>query len=162
MRQMSDTPWAAATADISSYLHEGHATMRDIVAGLPASALDWKPGQGTNSIAALVAHALDTERHLTAVVADLALPRDREAAFRVEGLTRDELVALIDAAERDVDGHLALVTRDHLTTTIERPNRTATGAGWLIHLVVHSREHIGQASLTRQLAEQAGVDRATG
>ena len=39
---------------------------------------------------------------------------------------------------------------------------TATGAGWLVFVAAHSREHIGQASLTRQLAEQAGVDRLIG
>jgi hypothetical protein len=61
-----------------------------------------------------------------------------------------------------VDGHLALVASDRLAATIERPNRTATGAGWLVFVAAHSREHIGQASLTRQLAEQAGMDRLTG
>jgi DinB superfamily len=156
---MSDPP---LTTDVSSVLHLGHAAMRDLVAALPVSALDWKPGPGTNSIAALVVHALDAERHLTGVVADLALPRDREAAFRVEGLTGVELVTQIDAAERDVDGHLALVTGDRLAANIERPSRTATGAGWLVFVAAHSREHIGQASLTRQLAEQAGVDRLIG
>jgi hypothetical protein len=90
------------------------------------------------------------------------LPRDREVAFRVEGLTSDELVAQIDAAERDVDSHLALGMGDRLAAPIERPNRTATGAGWLVFVAAHSREHIGQASLTRQLAEQAGVDRLIG
>jgi len=155
-------PDSHLTADVSSVLHLGHAAMRDLVAGLPVSVLDWKPGHETNSIAALVVHALDAERHLTGVVAERALPRDREAAFRVEGLTSDELVAQIDAAERDVDGHLALVASDRLAATIERPNRTATGAGWLVFVAAHSREHIGQASLTRQLAEQAGVDRLIG
>jgi uncharacterized damage-inducible protein DinB len=145
------------TAVVASFLHEGHATMRELVATLSPAALDWRPGAGTNSIAALVAHALDAERHLTAVVADLDLPRDREAAFRVEGLTGDELVAQIDAVEQVVDGHLARVTRDRLATTIRRPNRITTGAGLLIHATAHSREHIGQAALTRQLAEQAGV-----
>ena len=145
-------------ADIQAFLHEGHDVMRTLVAGLPASALDWKPGEETNSIAALVSHALDAERHLTSAVADLSLPRDREAAFRVEGLTGDELVALIDAAERDVDGNLGLVTPDRLETMIVRPNRADTGARWLIRAAAHSREHIGQANLTRQLAEQAGVD----
>jgi hypothetical protein len=67
-------------------------------------------------------------------------------------------MALIDAAERDVDGQLGLVTPDRLETTIVRPNLTETGARWLIRVAAHSREHIGQASLTRQLAEQAGVD----
>ena len=156
---MPDPP---LTAEISSVLHLGHAAMRDLVAALPVSALDWKPGRETNSITALVVHALDAERHLTGVVADIALPRDREAAFRVEGLTGAELVTQIDAAERDVDRHLALVTGDRLAATIERPSRTATGAGWLVFVAAHSREHIGQASLTRQLAEQAGVDRLIG
>ncbi len=156
---MSDPSTTAAVAPL---LREGHAAMRALVAATPQSVLDWKPGEGTNSIAALVAHALDAERHLTALVAGLSLPRDREAAFRTEGLTGDELAALIDATERDVDGHLALVTTDRLAATIERPNRTATGAGFLIHAAAHSREHIGQASLTRQLAEQAGVDLRTG
>ena len=155
-------PDSHLTADVSSVLHLGHAAMRDLVVGLPVAVLDWKPGHETNSIAALVVHALDAERHLTGVVAERALPRDREAAFRVEGLTSDELVAQIDAAERDGDGHLALVAGDRLAATIERPNRTATGAGWLVFVAAHSREHIGQASLTRQLAEQAGMDRLTG
>ena len=68
------------TTDIAAFLHEGHAAMRAVVAGLPVPALDWKPGDETNSIAALVVHALDAERHLTAAVADLSLtpgPRGR-------------------------------------------------------------------------------------
>ena len=68
-------PDSHLTADVSSVLHLGHAAMRDLVAALPVSALDWKPGQETNSIATLVVHALDAERHLTGVVADLGLPR---------------------------------------------------------------------------------------
>jgi hypothetical protein len=146
------------TADIQAFLHESHDAMRTLVAGLPASALDWKPGKGTNSIAALVVHALDAERHLTAAVANLSLPRDREAAFRVAGLAGDQLVALIDETERDVDMHLGLITPGRLEATIVRPNRTETGARWLIRAAAHSREHIGQASLTRQLAEQADLD----
>ena len=145
------------TADIAAFLHEGHAAMRAVVAGLPVLTLDWKPGEETNSIAALVVHALDTERHLSAAVADLSLTRDREAAFRVTGLASDALVALIDATERDVDAHLGLITLDRLEATIVRPNRTESGARWLIRAAAHSREHIGQATLTRQLAEQRGV-----
>ena len=117
--------------------------------------LDWKPGEETNSIAALIAHTLDSERALTAIVAGVTLPRDREAAFRVSALDSKRLVAMIDATEREVDGFLAGLTGDRLDATIERPMRTASGASWLLHAAVHSREHIGQATLTRQLAEQA-------
>ena len=66
---------------------------------------------------------------------------------------------LIDAAEHDVDRHLGLITPDRLAATIVRPNRTESGARWLIRVAAHSREHVGQASLTRQLVEQAGLGR---
>jgi uncharacterized damage-inducible protein DinB len=64
---------------------------------------------------------------------------------------------MIDAAERDVDGFLAALTDDGLAAAIDRRGRTETGARWLLHVASHSREHIGQANLTRQLAEQAAT-----
>ena len=145
----------ATGALYAGYFHEAHAAMRTVVSGLSPALLDWKPGEETNSIAALIAHSLDSERALTAIVAGIALPRDREAAFRVSDLDAGRLVTMIDAAEREVDGFLGGLTQDRLDAPIERPMRTATGAAWLLHAAVHSREHIGQATLTRQLAEQA-------
>jgi hypothetical protein len=133
--------------------------MRSVVSGLSPALLDWKPGEETNSIAALIAHTLDSERALTAMEAGVTLRRDREAAFRVSGLDAERLMAMIDATERDVDGFLAGLTQGRLDATIERPMRTASGAFWLLHAPVHSREHIGQATLTRQLAEQATTRR---
>ncbi len=147
---------AEATAELyAGYFHEAHAAMRAVVSGLSPALLDWKPGMETNSIAVLIAHTLDSERALTAIVAGVVLPRDREAAFRASGLTADDLLALIDATEREVDGFLGGLTQDRLDAPIERPMRTASGASWLLRAAVHSREHIGQATLTRQLAEQA-------
>jgi uncharacterized damage-inducible protein DinB len=147
---------AEATAALfTGYFHEAHAAMRTVVNGLSPALLDWKPGEETNSIAALIAHTLDAERALTAIVAGVRLPRDRAAAFRVSGLDAERLVAMIEATEREVDGFLAGLTQDRLEAPIERGARTASGGFWLLHAAVHSREHIGQATLTRQLAEQA-------
>ena len=50
-------------------LHETHAAMREAVGGLDAEALDWRPAAETNSLAALVAHALEAERFLVASAA---------------------------------------------------------------------------------------------
>ena len=151
---------AEATAALyAGYFHEAHAAMRTVVSGLSPALLDWKPGEDTNSIAALIAHTLDSERALTAMEAGVTLPRDREAAFRVSALDAEKLVAMIDATERDVDRFLAGLTQAHLDATIERGVRTGSGASWLLHVAVHSREHIGQATLTRQLAEQATARR---
>jgi uncharacterized damage-inducible protein DinB len=137
--------------------HEAHAALRTVVEGLSPALLDWKPGEETNSIAALVVHTLEAERALTGSVAGVTRPRDREAAFRVSGLDAGELVAMIDATERELDGNLADLTQERLDALIERPGRTASGAFWLLRAAVHSREHVGQASLTRQLAERAAA-----
>jgi len=141
-------------AAIRAHLRQGHAAMRDVVAGLSTETLDWTSGPQTNSVAVLLVHALDAERHLTAFVAGLNLERDREAAFRVRGLTADELAAQIDTVQGDVDDHLTRITSDALASPLTRGQRTATGAWWLLHALGHSREHLGQAALSRQLAER--------
>lgn len=131
---------AEATAALyAAYSHEAHAAMRTLVDDLSPALLDWKPGEETNSIAALIAHTLGSERALTAMVAGVTLPRDREAAFRVSGLDAERLVAMIDATEREVDGFLGGLTEARLAGPIERGMRTAIGGFWLLHAAVHCR-----------------------
>lgn len=147
-------PTTLLTDVVARYLREGHEAMRELVRGLPGDVLDWNPGPDTNSITVLVLHTLDSERFLAALVARVQLARDREAAFRTTGLTADDLVAQIDAIELDVASLLAGITEDQLASPVQRGARTAPGAYWLLHLAGHAREHLGQASLTRQLAER--------
>ena len=129
--------------------------MRDVVSGLDGTALNWKPldGQETNSIAVLLSHALDAERYLVASSVDVTLDRDREAQFRVEVESAGDLLALIDRTETEVNGWIDSLTAEQLAAEIARPNRTHTGAWWLLHAIEHSNEHVGQALLTRQLYE---------
>ena len=139
---------------VRQILHEGHDAMREIVAGLDADALGWRPGRDTNSIAVLVAHSLDAERFLVATAADVEIERDREAQFRIEVAGPDVLLALIDQQEPEIDALLSRVTATTLSAGISRPGRTHPGAWWLLHALEHSREHVGQAALTRQLYGQ--------
>lgn len=136
-------------------LHEQKSSMREIVSGLSADVLNWRPGAEagaeTNSIAQMLSHALDAERFLVAATLDITLDRDREAHFRVTVGNAQEMLALIDSVEREVDGWLDDLAPEHLSTEVTRPGRTHTGAWWLLHAVEHSREHIGQAYLTRQM-----------
>jgi uncharacterized damage-inducible protein DinB len=138
-------------------LREQKAAMREIVTGLSAEALNWQPeaeqGAETNSIAQMLSHALDAERFLLAAAVDATVDRDREAHFRVRVDNDAELLALIDRIEQEVNGYLDRLTDTFLTQEIARPGRTHSGAWWLLHAVEHSREHIGQAYLTRQLYE---------
>jgi hypothetical protein len=133
--------------------HECHAGMRDVVRGLTADELDWKPIEGANSIAVLVAHSLDSERFLVAAAADVTFDRDREAQFLVRGLSSTDCLALIDRVEAEVDGYLAAVRPDLLDAELVRGPRVHPGAWWLLHPLEHCREHLGQALLTRQLLE---------
>jgi uncharacterized damage-inducible protein DinB len=129
--------------------------MRDVVTGLDGAALNWKPldGQETNSIAAMLSHALDAERYLVASSVDVTLDRDREAQFRVEVESAADLLALIDRTEVEVNGWIDSLTAEQFAAEVARPNRTHTGAWWLLHAIEHSNEHVGQALLTRQLFE---------
>lgn len=132
--------------------------MRGVVSGLDGAALNWKPlaGQETNSIAAMLAHALDAERYLIASSVDVTLDRDREAQFRVEVESAADLLALIDRTEAEVNGWIDSLTAAQLAADVARPNRTHPGAWWLLHAIEHSNEHVGQALLTRQLYEVRG------
>jgi hypothetical protein len=141
-------------ADASGKLHEGHDEMRQLIAGRDAGMLNWRPGPDTNSVAVLVAHAMDAERALTAAVASIAITRDRDAQFAVQVAGPDELAVLIDRIEAEVDRYLDGLDGQHLRASVTRPNGTRTGFGWVLHAVGHTREHLGQANLTLQLREQ--------
>lgn len=139
-------------------LAEQHADMRQAIEGLDAEALNWKPGQETNSIAVLITHSLGAEHSLiTTALAD-PIDRDREAEFQAEASSVDDLTAVIDRVDGIVPGLIDRLTAEDLEAERSRPNdrlgRTKPGIWWLLHAVEHNREHMGQMFLTRQLYEQ--------
>lgn len=150
---MSD-PVAAVRESIRQILQTQHAGWRDIVTGLSADALNWKPGDETNSIAVLISHALDAERFLLATSVDAEIDRDRDAKFQVNASSAGELLALIDQTESDGNGYLEALTAERLGQEITRTTRSHTGSWWLLHSIEHSCEHLGQAALTKQMWEQ--------
>ena len=150
---MSD-PVTAVRESMRQILHTQHDGWRDLVRGLDANALNWKPGDETNSIAVLLSHALDAERFCLATSVDAEIDRDREAKFRTSVTSADELLALVDQIEREGDGYLDALTANHLGQEIVRTTRSHTGSWWLLHAAEHSCEHLGQAALTKQMWEQ--------
>ena len=135
------------------------AEWREAVDGLDADALNWKPGDETNSISALVAHSMDATRYHLANTLGITLDRNREEKFDHEAASAGDLLALIDATDADLREYVSRLTEDVLPVEHTRPSsitgtRTHNGAYYLIHALQHNREHIGQASLTRQMWEQ--------
>jgi hypothetical protein len=132
-----------------------------VVNSLHAEVLNWTPAPGANSIAAIVFHALDAERELVAAAAGVIVAHDGTESFGFAATSAEELLAMIDRAEHEIDGHLDQFRDEHLGRTSTRRGWTETGAWWLLHAVGHTREHVGQAQLTRQWWEHHTQQSAT-
>jgi hypothetical protein len=135
-------------------LHDQHREWRKVLVGLDANALNWKPGPETNSIAVLVAHTFDAERFLMATVLGVKFERDREATFRTVAAAADELLRIIDQTETEVDVYVERLSVDSLLSDLVLASGPHSGAWCPLHAIEHSREHLGQALLTRQMYEQ--------
>ncbi len=153
---MTDAVLDAANELVTSALTE----LRDVIAGLPGEALDWRPvGDETNSIAVLATHSMHSARLWLAIAAGLPRPeRDREAEFAtrerdpqallemIDGFSAECLAALEAAAGTDWDN-----TREW--TRAGGGTMEVTAAYALIHALEHLRGHVDQASLVRHLWE---------
>jgi len=148
---------------IRQVLSEQKTAMRAIVDGLSDEGLNWLPGGNdeTNSIAQMLSHALEAERFLAATSIDATVDRSREAQFQIENVSATDVLVTIDQSEQIVNGFLDQLTAEHLGQEVSRGtalgSRSHNGSWWLLHAIEHSNEHIGQASLTRQLFEGRSV-----
>lgn len=140
------------------FLKQLHALNRDFVdtfADLPAEALDWVPGADMNSLCVLVVHTTSSARYW---IGDVALSepsnRDRDAEFKAQGLTHEQLEAHFANLEAYVSTALAQVSLDTLATIHELPTRQVSGMWALLHALAHTALHLGHAQITRQLWQQ--------
>jgi hypothetical protein len=131
--------------------HSVHEEMRKQVRGLDHGTINWKPLPLANSIAVLIVHTLGSEREMIRAVRKLATERDRDAEFKAE-LNADDLIALLDQTDREVDDHLQTLTAADLTEMRPRGDRPPKlGLEWLVSNYGHAREHLAQIELTKQL-----------
>jgi len=136
---------------VGALFHSVHEEMRKQVRGLDHGTINWKPLPLANSIAVLIVHTLGSEREMIRAVRKLATERDRDAEFKAE-LDADDLIALLDQTDREVDEHLAGLTAADLTEMRPRGDRPPKlGLEWLVSNYGHAREHLAQIELTKQL-----------
>jgi hypothetical protein len=132
--------------------------LRNAVRGLPAIALNWRPAEGTNSIASQVAHVLKSAdfmlRGASGADADLkAYLAERDEPFHF-GADANALLEMLDEFEANLAGRLRSVDAARLGTALAWPEwNSPTVASCLIGVAEHMREHVGAASLTRQMWE---------
>jgi hypothetical protein len=154
------TPTHAGALQIT---RESLAFLRAAIADLPQSALDWKPLDSANSAAVLVAHAISATRFFlragSGYVGSITEYRagERADAFRTAGVTKDDLLDLIDRFVDEAAAILAEGTPEHIEGQVEMPTTdnlpvpARNGAGTLMAAVGHLREHVGHVQLMHDL-----------
>ncbi len=148
---MADLESRDVAKTFGELFHALHDRFREQVRGLDHGTLNWRPLPKANSIAVLVTHSLGSEREMIRAVRSLPSERDRDAEFKIEAEAAD-LLALLDAADREMDQHLGELTPADLMEDRPRKDRPAqTGLYWLISNYGHCREHLAQIELTKQL-----------
>ncbi|MBI4768957.1 MAG: DUF664 domain-containing protein [Chloroflexi bacterium] len=160
------------TPEISHYLQffeDLHRQMGELIAGLPAEALNWRPvtggdGHASNSLAALVTHVAGSERYwIGEVVGGRPSGRDREAEFLASAGEALLLQARLEEATALAREALAGLAPDSSNRGLapERLEEIAHVRGrditlrWaLMHMLEHAGVHLGHMQLTVQLWQQ--------
>ena len=158
------------TASARFVLKESLGELRAAVEGVPAEALNWRPGgEETNSIAVLATHVMHSTRSWLAIAVGAPLPeRDRPAEFLV---TEDDPLALLRLVD-EMSAQCTVLLRDAEDVdwsatrgTHARPAKKAGDGLWqpgqeevpaayaILHALEHLGQHVAHCSLTRQLWE---------
>lgn len=143
--------------DFLNNLGELHSDIDKALQGLPASALDWTPRPGMNSIGVMVFHLTGAERYLIGeVIGGENANRDREAEFKVQGMDADMLLKRLAENRAQIGEVLSgLKLSDLETRRMFRHQREVT-VGWVLgHALKHTATHMGQIQLTRELWEKS-------
>jgi DinB superfamily len=128
-----------------------HEKLREQVRGMDAGTLNWRPLPKANSVAILVTHTIGSELEMINALRRNVIPRDRDSEFRAEA-DAEQLLAMIDSADRDMAEHIAALTAEDLTEPRPRGDRPPEpGIFWLATNYGHAREHLAQIELTKQL-----------
>jgi DinB family protein len=131
--------------------HSLHENLREQVRGLDPGTLNWRPLPKANSVAVLVTHTIGSELEMIRSVRAIPNTRDRDSEFRAEA-DADELLKMIDGADKELGEHIAALTAEDMTELRSRGDRTPRpGLFWLITNYGHAREHLAQIELTKQI-----------
>jgi uncharacterized damage-inducible protein DinB len=115
----------------------------------------WKvSGEITNSAGNLTLHLIGNLKHFFgAVLGGSGFVRDRDAEFSSKGVSRDQLLADIDATAIVVKATLEKLTDEDFAKTypIEVFGHPMMTEFFLIHLTTHLNYHLGQINYHRRL-----------
>ena len=124
---------------------------------LPPEAYDWKPAPEMNSLAVLIFHLTGGERYwIGDVVKREDSHRDRDAEFKVSGLTAEALKQRIHDLEAYEKSVLEGMTMEELDEERFSPRHEKNySVAWgLMHALEHTAEHVGHIHVMSDLWKQ--------
>lgn len=131
-----------------------HQQLREHITGAKDVALNWIPALETNPMSVLVVHTLGSEAEVWRLAAGVTGTRDRDAEFLPQQVTKQELLARLDAANALLSELASHIGPADLEAIRDRPERTPhTALHWLVTNYGHAREHLAHIELTLQLYE---------
>lgn len=131
--------------------------VRDLIADLPAEALNWRPVEGaeehgTNSLAVLAAHIAGAEHFWIAEVIGRQPPtRDRAAEFALRVADASELIQRLDRVAAETHTVFSALSPADLDDVRQVEGRTVPVRWGILHVVDHTALHLGHMQLTYQL-----------
>jgi hypothetical protein len=142
----------------SSLFHQAHDQLRDEVSQMDATAINWVPTAGANSISTIITHVVGSEAETLRCVAGLPSERDRGAEFVGKELTLGEILELLDRADDLISAVKQHLDPDRLKSVIALPTlpteEMRSGLTWLLGNYGHIREHVGHIQLTKRLYQE--------
>ncbi len=145
------------TSELDNYLQrieDLRGQVRDLIADLPAEALNWRPIEDneTNSLAVLAAHIAGAEHFWIAEVVGGRPPtRDRDAEFAAQASDASQLVCLLEDTGAETRKVFATLTRADSDATRQARGRTIPVRWCILHVIDHTALHLGHIQLTYQL-----------
>lgn len=147
-------------AEVEHYLNMIEDLRRqvgELVAGLPAQALNWRPVKGagdhaTNSLAVLATHVAGAEHFWIAeVIGQQPATRQRPEEFKLQVDGAEKLLERLSAVGKETREVLASLDEATLATSRYVHERTVPVRWAILHVIDHTALHLGHMQLTRQL-----------
>lgn len=144
-------------ASYLAMLDDLRGQIADLIAGLPAEALNWRPIEGeddhvTNSLAVMAAHVAGAEHFWIHEVAGGQPPtRDRPAEFVTEVDGPEPLLAKLKATGEETAEVMATLTAEDLDSKRQARDRSVPMRWAILHAIDHTALHLGHMQITYQL-----------
>jgi uncharacterized damage-inducible protein DinB len=129
----------------------------ELIADLPAEALDWRPtatveDHATNSLAVLAAHIAGAEHFwIGEVIGGRPSTRNRPAEFETAGASAAELRRLLERNGDETRAVFAVLSEANLAATRNVEGRIVPVRWGILHVIDHTALHLGHMQLTYQL-----------